>query len=135
LVRPNLTTVIDFIQLSEFDRLISILAFFRHLKFAQHVSRPESPYSSLDVEDVPDLKQEEEEGLQPKGGRTGGGGESDESEGSSDAFRALDALITRDGFDPDEPRDKDGKWSDTGGLGFKSAGAQRAKASTPEARL
>ena len=41
---------------------------------------PDSAYASLDVDDVPDLKQEEMEGLQPKGaGRMNGGGEEEDA--------------------------------------------------------
>lgn len=74
---------------------------------------PDSPYEGLDVDDVPDLKGEEEEGLEPRGARRGmggGGGEGGGSESHKDESIA-DIMPDEDPFPevgdddplPDEP--------------------------------
>ncbi len=101
LFRPNLTIVINMIQLSKIGKIDSDITFtfeplwaldekgqaeVNQIKsqsgiamveagiLSQEEERkrvatdPSSDYSSIDVEDVPDLRQEEEQGLEPHGG-------------------------------------------------------------------
>ncbi len=65
-----------------------IAAWFRRKRFARKVANdPASGFSSLDVDDVPDLAEEEEaEGLEPRGQR----GAEDEA---ASARMALDRLF------------------------------------------
>ena len=49
---------------------------------------PDSPWSGINVEDVPDLKQEEEQGLMPKGAGGMGGLGGGEEEGTTDEYEA-----------------------------------------------
>lgn len=99
-IRPHLTSVIDFIQLSEFGEIDDDISFsfvplysldekaeaeVREIEqrtavgyidsgvlapeeIREHLAGdPDSPWASIDVEDVPDLRQEMEMGLTPKG--------------------------------------------------------------------
>jgi hypothetical protein len=45
---------------------------------------PDSGYDNIDVDDAPDLRLEEMEGLEPKGARSGEGGEGEEDDGTFD---------------------------------------------------
>lgn len=65
------------------------------------VDDPDSGYDSLNADDVPDLLEEEQEGLQPlKPGRTGGGGVGDMALDDSHSWN-----------EEDHPRDDDSKFS------------------------
>lgn len=68
------------------------------------ISDPDLPYGGLDPEDVPDLAQEEEEGLQPGGKKPGGG----EGGGGGDDEGAADAAIL-----PFFPAGADEAWSES----------------------
>lgn len=86
-------------------------------------SDPTSPYASLDVDDLPDLKQEEEEGLEPKGsaeklaamgsGEEDDGEQGEENEPTDEDDNAEDAAFKED----EHPRKDDGKFSKGGGGG------------------
>lgn len=87
---------------------------------------PESGYDDIDPEDVPDLAEEEAEGLEPgKGGERGGagGGGSEGGPGAEDASvlpfdePAADAAEFNEG---DHPRDQGGKFTSGGGGGGKN---------------
>lgn len=78
---------------------------------------PDTPWQGLDAEDVPDLKQEEAEGLEPKGttkgaggGEGGGGGEEDGGFGG-DVAGGFDAEFE----EGKHPRDKGGEFTSGGG--------------------
>jgi uncharacterized protein len=117
-LRPHLTTIIDFVQLSEFGEIDQEITFqfiplysLDEQKEAEKrkteadtasvyidsgvlapeevreklASDPESPYSTIDVENVPDLREEEEMGLMPKGGRPNPLQETPEAEAEAEA--------------------------------------------------
>lgn len=123
LVRPNLTRVINFEQMSmwgEVDPEISYV--FQPLRVMTESERaekqekdakrdetwvnlgalapeevrkrivddPELPYADLDPDDVPDLEQEEEEGLMPGGKKPGDGGGSEGGPGADDIGQNAD---------------------------------------------
>jgi 8-oxo-dGTP pyrophosphatase MutT (NUDIX family) len=87
------------------------------------IDDPDLPYTGLDPEDVPDLKEEEEEGLEPEGGRPNplAGGEGDEGGGANDAdlpFGATDG----DWREDDHPRAENGQFGSGGSGGGKPSG-------------
>lgn len=87
----------------------------------------DSDYHGLDPEDVPDLKQEEEEGLVPgKGGgavtkELAGGGDDDDEGGGRDAA-ILPFGEDAEFSEEDHPRAPDGKFGSGGGGGSKGSG-------------
>jgi uncharacterized protein len=55
---------------AETDQLLVDIGAVSPMEVRQRLAAdPDAPYASLDIEDVPNLKQEEEQGLEPKGGR------------------------------------------------------------------
>jgi hypothetical protein len=82
---------------------------------AKLVADPESPYQDLDPDDVPDLAEEEEQGLEPEGGRPDpkAAGEPDKGGGANDA--ALPFAFDAEWNEGDHPRAPDGQFGSGGG--------------------
>lgn len=76
-------------------------------------SDPNSDHSSLDVDDLPDLMDEEENGLEPDGDRV------------TDGLFGREAAM--DEFNPNQPRNPDGEWDASGGGGSSGSGAAPLK--------
>lgn len=79
------------------------------------IDDPELPYGELDPEEVPDLAEEEAEGLEPEGGRPdpGAKGEEDTGGGANDAV--LPFAEDAEWNESDHPRAPDGKFGSGGG--------------------
>lgn len=74
---------------------------------------PDTLYPGLNTEDMPDLKEEEDEGLEPKGGA---------ARGEPSSSLASDEDFT----EADHPRDDSGRWEAGGGGAEKAASKARA---------
>jgi phage-related protein (TIGR01555 family) len=76
---------------------------------------PDTPYAGIDIEDVPDLLEEEEEGLEPEGGRPQpqAGKEGDHPDMNGKA--ATDGFSFDEWKEGDHPRDNEGKFGSGGG--------------------
>ena len=111
------------------------------------IDDPELPYTGLDAEDIPDLRSEEEEGLEPVGGKPdplasagpelGQRPEQGEAGGRDAALlpfgAAVDTPLADDaGFEESKhPRDKDGKFGSGSGASGVSAKKNNEKSSAP----
>jgi ADP-ribose pyrophosphatase YjhB (NUDIX family) len=84
------------------------------------IEDPDLPYTALDPEDVPDLASEEEDGLEPEGGRPdpkAGGEEGGEPQGggANDADLPFGATDAAEFKEDEHPRGPDGKFGSGGG--------------------
>lgn len=82
-------------------------------------SDPGSPYDGIDVDDMPDLGEEELEGLEPPGGRPAPAAQEQQEKGAGEPVAAAKDLALDDaGFEETKhPRDNDGKFAKTAGGG------------------
>lgn len=108
--------------------LVDVGAVSQEEERARIANDPDTPYPGLVIEDLPDLGEEEQDGLIPKGGREGGiGGERPSGEGSIHAQEGsgsifgkdeavnFDALFAEDAFEENKhKRNAGGQFSSTG---------------------
>lgn len=101
------------------------------------IEDPELPYAGFDPEDVPDLEQEEEGGLEPQGGRPDpkAGGEPGKEAGAQDGarpFGARDSWGACDVFEESKhPRADNGQFGSGGGGGGSKTTSAAAAAPAP----